>query len=317
MRARISSLLNASIGRCRQLGEFTQKLLRESERARVDFFWSKAKASSLPEFEAACGPLRKVFWEEVLGPVAVACPAAESPQPTRFQDQSKWTAYEVVLDVYPDVFAWGYLLVPKDLKAGERRPVVVCQHGLEGLPAHVMDADPGSEGFHYYKAYAARLAERGFVVFAPHNPYRGHETFRQLQRQANPLKESLFSFIIAQHERILDWLSEQPFVDAQRIGFYGLSYGGATAMRVPAVLDRYALSICSGSFNEWTRKIVSLDTPTTYMTGGEYEMPEFNLGNTFDNAEMAALIAPRPFMVERGHDDPVGWMNTSPPSTPK
>ena len=35
-------------------------------------------------------------------------------------------------------------------------------------------------------------------------------------------------------------------------------------------------------------------------------MLEFNLGNTFGYAEMAALIAPRPFMVERGHDDTVG-----------
>ena len=30
-------------------------------------------------------------------------------------------------------------------------------------------------------------------------------------------------------------------------------------------------------------------------------MFEFDLGSTFNYAEMAALIAPRPFMVERGH----------------
>jgi hypothetical protein len=35
-------------------------------------------------------------------------------------------------------------------------------------------------------------------------------------------------------------------------------------------------------------------------------MYEFNLGQTFNYAEMAYLIAPRPFMVERGHDDGVG-----------
>ena len=93
--------------------------------------------------------------------------------------------------------------------------------------------------------FAARLAERGFVVFAPHNPYRGGDKFRVLQRKANPLGLSLFSVIIAQHEQILNWLSELPFVDSQRIGFYGLSYGGKTAMRVPALLDRYCLSICS------------------------------------------------------------------------
>ncbi len=34
-------------------------------------------------------------------------------------------------------------------------------------------------------------------------------------------------------------------------------------------------------------------------------MPYFNMGNTFDYAEMAYLIFPRPFMVERGHHDHV------------
>jgi hypothetical protein len=34
-------------------------------------------------------------------------------------------------------------------------------------------------------------------------------------------------------------------------------------------------------------------------------MVEFNLGQTFNYAEMAGLIAPRPFMVERGHNDGV------------
>jgi hypothetical protein len=38
---------------------------------------------------------------------------------------------------------------------------------------------------------------------------------------------------------------------------------------------------------------------------GEYEIFEFDLGSTFNYAEMATLIAPRPFMVERGHFDGV------------
>jgi len=155
------------------------------------------------------------------------------------------------------------------------------------------------------------LADRGFIVFAPHNPYRGSDRFRVLQRKANPLKLSLFSVIIGQHDRILDWLTDQTFVDPQRIGFYGLSYGGKTAMRVPAVLNRYALSICSADFNDWIRKNVTTDSTYSYLYTGEYEMPEFNLGNTFNYAEMAALIAPRPFMVERGHFDgvaPDSWV---------
>ena len=211
-----------------------------------------------------------------------------------------------MIEVCPEVFAWGYLLVPNGITETERRPVVVCQHGLEGTPADVINQESSSDAFRHYQGFGARLAAEGFVVFAPQNPYRGHDRFRQLQRKANPLGLTLFSIITAQHARLLEWLGSLPFVDPKRIGFYGLSYGGTTALRVPAALEGYALSICSGNFNDWPRKLVAVDAPTSYLFTGEYEMPEFNLASTFSHAEMAALIAPRPFMVERGHQDPVG-----------
>jgi cephalosporin-C deacetylase-like acetyl esterase len=289
----------------KELEEFTQRLLRQSDQVRAAYFWNSIKASTPEDWKAACASFRSNLWEQVIG--RLSAPASPpDPRTRKIGERPGWTGYEVVLDVCQDVFAWGYLLLPKDLKPGEHRPVVVCQHGLEGVPADVIDESTNSRAFGYYKAFAARLADRGFVVFAPHNPYRGEDRFRHLQRLANPLGLSLFSFIIAQHSCILDWLAQQPFVDPDRIAFYGLSYGGKTAMRVPAVLDRYALSICSGDFNDWISKNASTTFAGSYMFLGEYEMPEFNLGETFNYAEMAALIAPRPFMVERGHNDGVG-----------
>jgi hypothetical protein len=120
------------------------------------------------------------------------------------------------------------------------------------------------------------------------------------------VKATLFSFILGQHDRILAWLGSLPFVDASRIGFYGKSYGGETAVRIPAILEGYALSICSGDFNQWTRKVASTDQPWSFMRTIEWEMPYWNWGHTFDYAEMTYLIFPRPFMVERGHLDLVG-----------
>jgi dienelactone hydrolase len=213
----------------------------------------------------------------------------------------KWTAYDVVLDVYPELFAWGLLVLPKDLKAGERRPVVVCQHGRNGLPRNLLDAHTTG-----YRDVAAVLAERGFITFAPHNLYRGEDRYRWLCRKANTVKATLFSFIIASHDQILRWLETQPFVDSSRIGFYGLSYGGETAVRVPPLLEKYALSICSGDFNQWAHKVAATDQPFSFMRTIEWEMPYWNLGQTFDYAEMSYLMLPRPFMVERGHLDLVG-----------
>jgi dienelactone hydrolase len=285
-----------------QLVAFTQKLMRDSEARRAETFWAKLDTSSLEKFQTSTEPFRKQLWEEVLGKL----PAPTEPANPRSREiylTPKWKAYEVTLDLYPDVFAYGILCVPKDLKPGEKRPVVVCQHGLEGRPTDVVNP---KEKTKYYNSFGSQLADLGYVVFAPQNPFIGRDNFRVLQRKANPLGLSLFSFIIRQHERILDWLATQPYVDPERMAFYGLSYGGKTAMRVPAVLPRYCLSICSGDFNEWTWKNVSVDFKGSYMFTGEYEMPEFNLGHTMVYAEMAALIAPRPFMVERGHDDGVG-----------
>ena len=226
-----------------------------------------------------------------------------NPRSRIIYENKDFTGYEVALDIHENVFAYGILLVPLKIKAGEKRPVVVCQHGLEGKPTDVCDPDKKTQ---YYNSFGAELARKGYIVYAPQNPYLGRDLFRELQRKANPLGLSLFSFIILQHKVTLDWLKTLPYVQPDKIGFYGLSYGGKTAMRVPAILKDYCLSICSGDFNEWVGKNVLVDYSGSYMWTYEYEMYEFNLGQTFNYAEMAMLIAPRPFMVERGHSDVVG-----------
>ncbi|MFN8008263.1 MAG: hypothetical protein U0V70_14810 [Terriglobia bacterium] len=283
-----------------ELVEYTQKLVRQSPQRRKEF-WKSADASSVERWRESTQAQRRIFWEEVIGRLPDP-DLPMNPQTRLIYDEPKFKGYEVKLDVWHDIFAYGILLVPKDIKPGERRPVVVCQHGLEGRASDV--ADPKSDS-PYYHRFASQLAEKGFITFSPQNPYIGKDHFRLLLRKSHPLKLTLFSFIIGQHQRILEWLATLPYVDPARIGFYGLSYGGKTAMRVPTLLDGYALSICSGDFNEWVWKTTSADSLYSYMLLHEYDMYEFNLANTANYAELATMMAPRPFMVERGHSDPV------------
>lgn len=277
-----------------------QMLVRRSPKQR-DAFWSKADTSSLGHWKESSAFYRNHVWDEVIGRLPAATLKA-NPRTRLIFDEPKYRGYEVVLDVWENVFAYGILLVPKDMKPGERRPTVVCQHGLEGRPRDA--ADPKIDS-HFYHRFAVRLAEEGFVTFSPQNPYIGQDRFRLIQRKAHPLKLSLFSFILGQHDRILDWLSDLPFVDSKRIGFYGLSYGGKTAVRVPPLLDRYVLSICSADFNEWVWKNTSVDSKYSYMLTSEYDMIEFDFGNVVNYSDLGNLMAPRPFMVERGHFDGV------------
>ncbi len=289
----------------RGLETYTQRLIVSAEGERDAAFWKRLPLGSVDEFERFTAGERERFWSEVIGRL----PDPDAPVNAKsrlVRETDKVALYEVTLDVWPGVFAWGWLCLPKDIKPGERRPIVVCQHGLEGLPEDTVTEDRSTRAWQAYQAFALRLAEEGFVTFAPHNPYRGKDAFRTLQRKLNPLGLTLYSVINGQHQRILEWLKAQPFARPDRIAFYGLSYGGKSAMRTPAVLTDYCLSICSGDFNEWVRKCVSTDLPMNYLGTGEYEIWEWNMGRTYSYAEMAALIAPRPFMVERGHRDGVG-----------
>jgi dienelactone hydrolase len=281
-----------------EMDVLNQWLLQESPFVRAEFM-KKLDTSSLDAYRQSVEHYRFIFRNEVIG--SFDYPLLPFQARTRqVYDQEKWTGYEVVLDVWEDVIAYGILLLPKGMKPGERRPVVVCQHGLEGRPTDVIEKNHPA-----YHDFAARLCERGFITFAPQNLYIFRDRFRTLQRKANPLKKTLFSVIVPQHQQIVNWLKTLPHVDPERIAFYGLSYGGKSAMRIPPLVPDYCLSICSADFNEWVAKNASTRLPFSYVWTGEYEIFEFDLGSTFNYAEMAALICPRPFMVERGHMDGV------------
>lgn len=294
-----------------ELEEHVQRLVRDSDNERNKFFlyavmpsWGDRQWStksyhpyfSPDKFIEEGKKYRKYFWEEVLGKFddPMLPPNART---RKIYDSERWTGYEVVLDVYKDLIAPGVLLVPKDLTPGERRPVVVVQHGRNGVPQIVI------EGNTSYNDIGAKLADQGFIVYAPYGIFNGEDRYRWLDRKANALKKTLFSFVLAQHDQTLRWLGTLPFVDSHRIAFYGKSYGGETAMRVPSVLEGYCLSICSADFGNWTRKVADTHYYNSFMYTIEWEMPYFNMGSTYSYAEMAYLIFPRPFMVERGHHD--------------
>lgn len=280
----------------RELAAYSQRLVDGGPEARAAFFENLDRNRGVERFQETQRPYREYFRERIIG--SFDEPLLPPNARTRLAyDTDSYRGYEVVLDVFPHVILYGILLVPKDLSAGERRPVVVCQHGLEGQSQSTVEGDNTS-----YRDFASYLAERGFVTFSPQHLYRGGDRFRTLQRKANPLGKSLFAVMTAQHRQLLAWLAAQEFVDAKRIAFYGISYGGKSAMRIPAQLEGYCLSICSSDFSNWIWRTVSNRHANGYLAHSEYEIFEFGLGGTFNYAEMAALICPRPFAVERLND---------------
>ena len=277
---------------------FQQAILERSATER-DLYWRNLDTKSPESFADSIKPYYEFFRKETIGDWEWES-VPFRPRTRLIYDEPKWLGYEVVLDVHDDVIAYGTLLIPRDGTPVKNRPCVVFQHGLEGRPSDTIVGDHPA-----YHDVSKQLVEQGYVVFAPQNLYLFQDRFRTLQRKSNPLGKTLFSTIVAQHRQIVRWLGAREEIDPKRIAFYGLSYGGKSAMRIPALVPEYRLSICSADFNDWIWKNASTTSPYSYVWTNEYEIFEFGLGNHFNYAEMASLIAPRPFMVERGHFDGV------------
>jgi cephalosporin-C deacetylase-like acetyl esterase len=293
MAARTQRILNS-------MDRHTQNLLEVSELTRRKF-WKNLDVSTMETFEKSVEWYRNYFAQEVIGQFDDLL-LAPNPRSRKFAETSTYTTYEVELEVFGGITVYGLLLIPKGIRTGEQRPVIVCQHGLERRPTDVLEGGAAA-----YSGFATVLCEKGYITFAPQNLYVLGDRFRFNQRQLNPLGKMLFSIMAPQHQQLTDWLGTLPFVDKNKIAFYGLSYGGKTAMQVPPLVKNYCLSICSAGFNSWSVKAASTVMPFSYIWSGEYGIFEFNLANTFDFSDMAKLIAPRPFMVERGYSDHVGW----------
>ena len=293
------------------MNRHTQDLLARAEFTRRDFWkpLEDIQDANSPEFAEKMEWYRDYFDKEVIGRLDERL-VAPKPRSRKSQETGQFTMYEVELDVLGGITVYGFLLIPKGMKEGEKRGVVVCQHGLEGRPgstaffgerAYTSLGIPRSTGF------ARDLCERGYITFAPQGIFTGGDKFRFNQRQLNSLGKTLFSIMVPQHQQLVNWLGTLPFVEKEKIAFYGISYGGKTAMRVPPLVKGYCLSICSADFNTWNIKNASTLYPFSYVWSPEYEIFEFDMATTFDYSEMARLIAPRPFMVERGYRDNVGW----------
>ena len=220
-------------------------------------------------------------------------------------DVHKFTGYETTISVRDGLQTYGVLLVPKDIRPGDRRPAVVCQHGFQGQPLYAV-------GFHTneqakaYNMFAARLAERGYVVFSPYLCVPNSEQRTRLVTKAWLLGGMPIGLETQKFSRAVDFLESLPFVDRNRIGFYGLSYGGYTALWFTPAEPRFKVVICSGHFNDWQRKTTDLSfKPSCYLYHPDEDMYNHGLMERLDHVDLAVLCAPRPFAVEAGLQDGV------------
>ena len=240
------------------------------------------------------------YWHRMLGPwpPLVDKPAIEVLETTR---RDNFTQKKVQVEAAPQLRLPGYLLVPDG--AGPHPAVLVVFYEPEtgvGLnDRKLLD-------------FAYQLARRGFVALSigwP-NSYTAAES-----PKLQPL--SCLAYLAANCHSALAGLRE---VDPARVGVVGHSFGGKWAMFASCLYDKFACAVWSDpgivfdekrpNVNYWepwylgwepgrTRK-PGVPTEANPRTGPYKRIVEAG----HDLHELHALMAPRPFLVSGGSEDP-------------
>lgn len=134
----------------------------------------------------------------------------------------------------------GALLRPREIKPGEKHPVIVLVYGGPGVQT-VLDSWSPS-------LFWQHVADRGFVVFQLDN--RGSSGRGPAFEQATAGK--LGAVELADQLAGVAYLKTLPFVDGSRIGIYGHSYGGFMAayamLRAPGA---FKVGVAASPVTEW------------------------------------------------------------------
>jgi hypothetical protein len=242
-------------------------------------------------------------WHDALGewPPLIAKPKIEYLEKQRRDNITQW---RVRIEIAPGRMTDdAYLMIP-DGDGPFPAAVVVFYEAKSGI----------GKGKAALLDYAHQLARRGFVTLSVGSPPASYFPDKD-KAQLQPL--SFHAYVAANCFNIL---ANLPYVDAARIGIVGHSYGGKWALFASCLFDRFACAAWSdpgivfderrGNVNYWepwyighergkARKagIPKEDNPRT----GPYKTL---FENGRDLHELHVLMAPRPFLVSGGSEDP-------------
>ncbi|HRI87971.1 MAG TPA: acetylxylan esterase [Candidatus Hydrogenedentes bacterium] len=268
------------------------KRLQDEAPARRDVVFSPDFTSE-HAYRVSTVPLREKVTKGIGYPPPLIKRGAQ-PRWEHLADDAYAKVYRVWIEVLEGVEAYGIVSVPHGLT--ERAPLMICQHGGGGNPELVHGMLEGVGTGNYGWMTQRALAE-GYVTLEPALifPFGGKEAIEgpsrvQLDQQLQYLGTSILAIELWKIFRLIDVTIQRPEVDRNRIGMMGLSYGGLYTLYATALDSRINAAVSSCYFNERRRY-------------SWQDWSFFNYMNTFNDAEVCALICPRPFQIEVGDAD--------------
>ncbi len=251
-------------------------------------------------------------WQNMLGewPPLIENPKMEIIESVK---RENFTQHSIKLEWRKGEMTNAYLLIPDTPGRNEKKPAVITVYyepeTAVGLKVELRD-------------FAYQLAKRGFVTLSlGTGATQNTSPFGQYYPTPENATVEPLSMLAYLAANAYNFLAKHPEVDSGRIGITGHSYGGKWSMFASCLYDKFACAVWSDggivfdesrpNVNYWEpwylgyhkkpwRKggVITEDNPAK----GLY--PEL-VKNGFDLHELHALMAPRPFLVSGGSEDPV------------
>jgi dienelactone hydrolase len=290
---------------------------RDGRKVETPADWQRRRAEILGEWRGLLGT-----WPPLL----------EKPRVEYLEQKQRdnFTQHTVSVEIAPGgQTVGGYLLVPDPKEERTSSEIRNPQSQIRSpkSPAVLVvfyDAETGIGLGRERRDFGCQLAKRGFVVLSIGTP-----EFCSLKPPYKPLCESpkdqppwqplsALAYVAANCHTAL---ANLPDVDPQRIGVVGHSYGGKWAMFASCLYEKFACAVWSdpGIVFDETRPNVNYWEPwyLGWEPGPQRERGVPNDANPrtgpyktmvergYDLHELHALMAPRPFLVSGGAEDPL------------
>jgi hypothetical protein len=253
-----------------------------------------------------------IAWKKIIGAMPVGIPPLDA-QDHGETDCGNYLRRKVSFQVQPGDRMPCWMLVPKKLPPGGKAAAIICFYGTtsgagKDTTVGLSGAKPGSPPARN-RAFAIDMVEAGYVALAPDFLRDGE----RLPTSGRPYDTTDFYerfpdwSIVGKDcwdvQRAIDFLQTLSFVDPERIGMVGHSYGGHTTIfaaglepRIKAVFASGPVSDFVGHGMHWAApkgagNSQSLPAMRPYLL--EHRQPPVSF------AEVTELLAPRPLWVNQ------------------
>lgn len=241
-------------------------------------------------------------------------PVPLEPEVLEVTDCGDYTREKVVFDSDRHASVIAYVLTPKGIAPGERRPVVLAAHGHGNGKSDICGVAETPEQAHLVRQlrydYAVRFVERGWCVIAP--DWRGFGERRSPAEWARTGRDPcnvnymamgyagyhLLTLQIWDGMRCLDYMATRPECDLARVAVGGLSFGGTMSTYLGALEERIGV-VCISGYLSTVGDAIGMRGLGNFC-GAQYMPGLLTIG---DIPDVASLICPKPLVVEMGEQD--------------